>query len=85
MTNRDHVDPPASYLSLIEDKLRIQEETKLTSTQAEQFHHLPASFWNSFYQNHENRFFKDRKWLHLEFPELIKASLADVSQLRVLG
>ncbi|UZJ54612.1 hypothetical protein CBS101457_003932 [Exobasidium rhododendri] len=80
----DHVEPPASYLSLIEDKLRVQEETKLSVEEAAEFHEVPASYWNSFYSSHENRFFKDRKWLHLEFPELIKASLADAPHTRIL-
>jgi tRNAThr (cytosine32-N3)-methyltransferase len=81
---RDHVEPPASYLELIQDKLRVQEETKLTSDQAAPFHALPASFWDNFYKHHENRFFKDRKWLHLEFPELIQASLENAPHTRIL-
>lgn len=80
----DHVTPPASYYDQVAATLARQAETKLTLEEASSYHASPAKFWDTFYSSHENRFFKDRKWLHLEFPELVAASYADAGKKLVL-
>jgi len=40
----------------------------------------PARNWDLFYKHNENNFFKDRKWLHLEFPELVEATQLEVNR-----
>jgi len=34
----------------------------------------PAKYWDNFYKTNASNFFKNRKWLHLEFPELVAAA-----------
>lgn len=49
----------------------------------EQYYAEPAEYWNKFYQKNENRFFKDRNWLKVEFPELFSTSEATAGKKRV--
>lgn len=68
----DHVEPPPEYRSMIDELLAGQAKTKVSLEEAHaKFHSNAASHWDAFYSHHEHRFFKDRRWLHLEFPELV--------------
>lgn len=80
----DHVTPPPSHYAQVAETLARQAETKLTLEEAEPYHTSPAEYWDTFYSCHENRFFKDRKWLHLEFPELVEATIPNAGDKTVL-
>jgi tRNAThr (cytosine32-N3)-methyltransferase len=51
-------------------KIEAQKVSRIPDDDQAVYHDQPNAFWNSFYQKNNNRFFKDRKWLKLEFPEL---------------
>ena len=82
--HRDHVTPPPEHQAMVDDLLAQQAAHPVDDTEAQRYHADAASFWDAFYARHENRFFKDRRWLHLEFPELVAATRADAGARTVL-
>ncbi|XP_049904862.1 mRNA N(3)-methylcytidine methyltransferase METTL8 [Epinephelus moara] len=42
-------------------------------------------YWDKFYEMHQDKFFKDRKWLFLEFPELLPSGAKSQATNRCLG
>ncbi|KAK0542466.1 hypothetical protein OC846_006608 [Tilletia horrida] len=80
----DHVEPPADYMETIQGLLDKQAQAAVSSDEAARFHADAAGFWDTFYSKHENRFFKDRRWLHLEFPELTAAIQEDAPAMRII-
>ncbi|CAO3565682.1 unnamed protein product [Mortierella alpina] len=50
----------------------------------ETYHAEAADNWNKFYAKNENRFFKDRHWLRIEFPELFQMVEADAGEKNVM-
>ncbi|KAJ1829514.1 hypothetical protein LPJ56_000276 [Coemansia sp. RSA 2599] len=66
----DHVEPDADHYQYAEQQIRLHHEHPVPEEDRELYNAKPAAFWDKFYANNQNKFFKDRHWLRVEFSEL---------------
>lgn len=80
----DHVEWDDAHLAHAQAQVAVQHEHPVDAGKvAEYDDDKAAEHWNTFYKQHDEQFFKDRKWIHLEFPELIACTRADAGALVV--
>ncbi|PVU94724.1 hypothetical protein BB561_002317 [Smittium simulii] len=66
----DNVEPDEEYKVYANERIAFQKEHPVPPEQAELYNSTPEKYWDIFYGKNQNRFFKDRNWFYLEFPEL---------------
>ena len=66
----DHVTPTPSHYEWAETQYAAQRASPVSDFDKARFNNEPEKWWNKFYSNNTSNFFKDRKWLHQEFPIL---------------
>ena len=80
----DHVEPDDEYKSYAEIQYAKQREFPASDFDKQRFNADPAKWWNMFYKNNTDNFFKDRKWLRQEFPVLAEVTRKDAGNKIVL-
>ncbi|KZT69268.1 methyltransferase [Daedalea quercina L-15889] len=70
----DHVPPPDDQDDIIGAALARQKLSPVPENEKQKYNDKPARHWDNFYKMNTNNFFKNRKWLQLEFPELVRAT-----------
>jgi tRNAThr (cytosine32-N3)-methyltransferase len=78
----DQVVPDPDHLVAALEKIKFQQEYKLPAKEKKRFLERPAYFWDMFYRNNRENFFKNRKWLTREFPVLKECMQQNVLHLR---
>lgn len=73
----DHVTPDNTYYAYAEAQYANQRASPVSDFDKRRFNSDPAKWWNTFYSNNTANFFKNRKWLHQEFPILSKLTARD--------
>ncbi|KAI1304066.1 hypothetical protein EDD11_005240 [Mortierella claussenii] len=66
------------------DQIARQSRDPVPGELVESYHTDAAEYWNKFYAKNENKFFKDRHWLRIEFPELFQMVEADAGPKNVM-
>ena len=80
----DHVMPDYSYYAFAEQQFAIQRASPASDFDKNRINAEPAKWWNIFYKNNTANFFKNRKWLHQEFPILTKLTAEDAGPGKIL-
>ncbi|KAG2011935.1 actin filament binding protein [Coprinopsis cinerea AmutBmut pab1-1] len=70
----DHVPPPDGQDEIIAKALEKQKSNPVPVEDRIKYNEKPAKHWDTFYKSNADNFFKNRKWLHNEFPELVAAT-----------
>ncbi|EEH04070.1 actin filament binding protein [Histoplasma capsulatum G186AR] len=80
----DHVETDADYREYAELQYLRQKESPVSEEARDKYNANPSKFWNLFYKHNTSNFFKNRKWLHQEFPILTEVSKADAGPQVIL-
>ena len=80
----DHVIPDSAYSTYCEAQYTSQRASPVSEFDKARFNNNPEKWWNRFYSNNTSNFFKDRKWLHQEFPILSKLTTKDAGPSTIL-
>jgi tRNAThr (cytosine32-N3)-methyltransferase len=80
----DHVEAPAERLAYVEEALQRQRDSPVPAQEHSRYNKQPARHWDAFYRNNATHFFKDRKWIQLEFPQIADALRPDAGPYTIL-
>jgi len=79
----DHVPPPDDQEDIIASALAKQKISPVPEEEKLKYNEKPARHWDNFYKMNASNFFRNRKWLHLEFPELVKAAEPEAGTMTI--
>lgn len=79
----DNVEWGEEQIKEAEEKIRTQYENPVPDFDKQLYNSNPARYWDIFYKNNRENFFKDRKWLQIEFPSLYAATKHDAGPVNI--
>lgn len=76
----DHVEWGEEQVKQAQEMISKQYENPVKDFDKSLYNANPAKFWDIFYRNNRENFFKDRKWLQIEFPSLYEVTSEDYKE-----
>ncbi|KAI0732161.1 methyltransferase [Fomitopsis betulina] len=80
----DHVPPPDDQHEIISSALAKQKLSPVPEEEKQKYNGKPARHWDNFYKMNANNFFKNRQWLRLEFPDLVRVAQPEAGPVTVV-
>ncbi|KAG0047472.1 hypothetical protein BGZ83_007464 [Gryganskiella cystojenkinii] len=80
----DHATWGEEQIEHAKNEIARQQLNPVPEDLIETYHAEAAENWNKFYAKNENKFFKDRHWIRIEFPELFQMIEADAGKKTVM-
>lgn len=79
----DNVEWDEEQIKEAEEKIAKQYDAPVGEFDKKLYNGNPARYWDLFYKNNKENFFKDRKWLQIEFPILYEATKPDAGEITI--
>ena len=79
----DNVEWGEEQVREAEAKIVKQYENPVNDFDKNLYNKNPARYWDIFYKNNKENFFKDRKWLQIEFPSLYASTKKDAGPVTI--
>lgn len=73
----DNVEWGEEQIRQAESVIESQRENPVNDLDRQAYNSNPAKYWDIFYKNNRDNFFKDRQWLQIEFPSLYEYTSAN--------
>ncbi|CAI6786628.1 BBF_HP2_G0050590.mRNA.1.CDS.1 [Saccharomyces cerevisiae] len=79
----DNVEWGEEQVQQAEEKIKEQFKHPVPEFDKKLYNENPARYWDIFYKNNKENFFKDRKWLQIEFPILYASTRKDAEPVTI--
>lgn len=80
----DNVEWDDEQVEQFEESIAKQKAEPVSEFNKAEYNAKPKKYWDVFYKNNRENFFKDRKWLEIEFPLIFECTKPDAGKKTIL-